>query len=179
MKRLSTITLFLSVLFAMALAAEAQMPPMKPGPEQKKLDYFAGNWVLDGNMKPGPMGPGGKMTETESNTWMDGGFFLAMKSDFKSAMGNGTEVSYLGYDPNEKMYTYDSFNSMGEADHSKGTVEGDTWTFTSDEKMGSVTWKGRFVMKVLSPTSYTFKFDMSQDGTTWNTVMDGTATKQK
>jgi len=178
MKRLSIIPVFLTLLFAVALSAQAQMAPLKTGPEQKKLDYFAGNWVMEGDMKPGPMGPGGKMTETESNTWMDGGFFLALKSDFKSSMGNGTEIAYLGYDPNEKLYTYDSFNSMGEADHSKGTLDGDTWTFNSEEKMGSMTVKGRFVMKIMSPTSYTFKFDMSQDGTNWMTVMDGKATKK-
>jgi hypothetical protein len=28
-----------------------------------------------------------------------------------------------GYDPQENVYTYDEFNSMGEADHFKGTVE--------------------------------------------------------
>lgn len=39
--------------------------------------------------------------------------------------------------------------------------------------------KGRFTMKVLSPTSYSFKYEMSQDGTTWNTVMDGKSTKDK
>ena len=33
-------------------------------------------------------------------------------------------------------------------------------------------------MKVVSPTSYTFKYEMSQDGTSWTTVMDGKATKK-
>jgi hypothetical protein len=37
--------------------------------------------------------------------------------------------------------------------------------------------KGRFTMKIVSPTSYTFKYEMSQDGTHWDTVMDGKATK--
>jgi len=94
-------------------------------------------------------------------------------------MGNGTETSYLGYDANDKVYTYDSFNSMGEADHSKGKVDGDTWTWASDSKMGGQTMKGQFIMKVSSSASYSFKFDMSPDGTTWTTVMGGKATKQK
>lgn len=45
-------------------------------------------------------------------------------------------------------------------------------------KMGPQTMKGRFSEKILSPTSYNFKFEMSTDGTTWNTVMDGKATKK-
>jgi hypothetical protein len=33
-------------------------------------------------------------------------------------------------------------------------------------------------MKILSPTSYTFKYEVSQDGN-WITVMDGKTTKTK
>ena len=39
--------------------------------------------------------------------------------------------------------------------------------------------KGRFTMKIASPTSYTFMSEMSEDGTKWSTVMDGKATKGK
>ncbi len=179
MKRISMLAVLLAVVFAIALNAQAQMEMPKPGPELKKLDMFAGSWTLEGDMKPGPMGPGGKSTETEQCKWMDGDFFLVCHTDFKSSMGNGIETSYLGYDADDKVYTYDSFNSMGEADHSKGTVDGDTWTWASDSKMGGQTMKGHFIMKVSSPASYSFKFDMSPDGTTWTTVMDGKATKQK
>jgi Protein of unknown function (DUF1579) len=178
MRRVSTITILLTLLFAVAVCAQAQMPAATPGPELKKLAFLAGNWAMDGDLKSGPMGPGGKVTGTEQIEWMEGGFFLVSHSTFKGAgMGNGTGISFYGYDPNEKVYTYDEFNSMGEAEHSKGTVDGDTWTWTSDEKMGGMTMKGRFTMKILSPTSYSFKFDMSQDGTTWTAVMDGKSTK--
>jgi len=33
-------------------------------------------------------------------------------------------------------------------------------------------------IKVLSPTSYSMKFEISMDGTTWTTFMDGKATKK-
>jgi len=39
--------------------------------------------------------------------------------------------------------------------------------------------KGRFTMKITSSTSYSFSFEMSQDGKTWTTVIDGKATKTK
>jgi len=54
----------------MSTAVSAQTPPPKPGPELKKLDIFAGTWTLDGTMKPGMMGPGGSMTESEKCEWM-------------------------------------------------------------------------------------------------------------
>jgi hypothetical protein len=61
----------------------------------------------------------------------------------------------------DKMYTYDSFNSLGEADHAKGTVDGDTWTWRSETRMGPRTIKGRLTIKMLSATAYNFKFEMS------------------
>jgi hypothetical protein len=45
--------------------------------------------------------------------------------------------------------------------------------------MAGMTMKGRFTMKVTSPASYNFTYEMSPDGTKWSTVMDGKATKGK
>jgi hypothetical protein len=162
----------------MAGVAMAQMQPPKPGAEVKKLEVFAGAWTLSGDMKPGVMGPGGSMTESEKCEWMDGGFYLVCHSDYKSSMGNGVGLSVMGYSAEDKAYTYREFNSFGEFDDSKGTLDGDTWTWTSDEKMGGMTMKGRFTIKVTSASSYTFLFEMSQDGTKWTTVMDGKGTKK-
>ena len=41
----------------------AQAPPTpKPGPEHKVIEYFIGKWTGQAEVKPGPFGPGGKMT---------------------------------------------------------------------------------------------------------------------
>ena len=87
LKRLSA-ALVISLLVAAFAAAQTQPQMPKPGPEVKKLDYFAGNWKTEGDMKPGPMGPGGKFSATEHNEWMDGGFFLLSHSDENSSMGS-------------------------------------------------------------------------------------------
>jgi hypothetical protein len=165
-------------IVAMCAAAFAQNESPKPGPELKKLDIFAGSWTLEGTMKAGAMGPGGNMTESEKCEWMDGNFYLVCHSDYKSSMGNGVGLAVMGYSTDDKTYTYREFNSYGEFDDSRGTLDGDTWTWTSDEKMGGMTMKGRFTIKMTSATTYTFSFDMSQDGTNWNPVMDGKATKK-
>jgi hypothetical protein len=176
---MKTTGMMLTACLLISASALAQMEMPKPGPEHKKLDMFAGSWTLDGDMKASPMGPGGKMTETEKCAWMEGGFFVVCNSIFKSSMGDGTGISVMGYSADDKAYTYREFNSWGEFDDSKGSVDGDTWTWTSDEKMGPNTMKGRFTMKIVSPTSYNFMFEMSQDGTKWTTIMDGKATKDK
>lgn len=172
------ITILLATLSIPAIAlGQADMP--KPGPEHKKLDMFAGSWTLNGDMKASSMGPGGKMTENESCEWMEGDFFLICHSSYQSSMGNGTGLSILGYSNDDKTYTYREFNSWGEFDDSKGANDGDTWTWTSNEKMGDKTMKSKFTMKIASPTSYTFTFEMSDDGAKWTTIMDGKATKEK
>lgn len=175
-------TILLSILSVstclLSVPSSAQMP--SPAPELKKLDFLAGNWTDQADMKPSPMMPeGGKMTMTEKNDWMPGGFFLTLHSNFTSEMGSGSGIAFMGYDTDAKQYTYDEFNSMGERSHSTGSVDGDTWTWVGDQKMGNQTIKGRFTMKVLSPTAYSFKYEMSPDGTAWNTVMDGKSTKEK
>ena len=182
MKRIAVFAVFV-LLFSVLIAA-AQGPPPKPtpAPELKKLDYFVGTWKTEGELKPGSMGPGspgGKFTELGHNSWMAGHFFLAEHTNAKSdVMGNLEEIAYLGYNTEEKVYTYDAFNSMGEAEHAKGTVEGDTWTWTSTEKMGGQTMKGRFTITVASPTSYTFKFEIApENSSNYTTIVEGKSTK--
>jgi hypothetical protein len=166
-----------AAVMMLAAAAMAQAPS-KPGPELKKLDVFVGTWAMDGTMKPGMMGPGGTMTETQKCEWMEGGFYMVCHSDYKSSMGNGVELSVMGYSTDDKAYTYHEFSSDGEMVDSKGKLDGDTWTWVNDEKMGGATMKGRFTIHMTSASSYTFVFDMSKDGTNWSTIVDGKATKK-
>jgi hypothetical protein len=169
-----------AVVVLMAACGVAQMEVPKPGPEHKKLDVFTGSWTLDGDMKPGPMGPGGKIVENEKCQWMEGGFYVVCNANFTSkAMGDGSGLTVMGYSSDDKVYSYREFNSWGEFTDSKGTLDGDKWAWTNDQKMGPMTMKGRFNMKMTSPTSYDFSYEISQDGTKWTTVMDGKATKNK
>jgi len=166
-------------LLICSLASVAQGPPMpKPGPEQARLKYFVGEWKTEGDMKASPMGPGGKFSSTDHNMML-GDFFLVLHSDGTSPMGKAKSVAFISFDPKDKMYAYDGYDSMGMHEMSKGNVSGDTWTYTSDEDMGGKVMHGRFTLKEVSPTSYTMKYDMSEDGKTWNTFMEGTATKVK
>ena len=166
------------ILFASNAMAQMDMP--KPGPERKKMEVFAGSWTLEGDMKPGPMGPGGKMTEKETCEWMEGNFFIVCHASYTSErMGSGVGLSVMGYSNDDKTYTYREFSGDGEFMDSRGKLDGDTWTWTGDEKMGGMTSKSRFTMKMTSATSYNFIFDTSQDGTNWTTLMEGKATKAK
>jgi len=172
--------IFLTGIVLFSLAAWAQGAP-KPGPEVKKLDYFVGTWTSDATIAQGPWGVGGKFSSTETSEWMDGNFFVVSHSDFKMPAelgGDGKEMSIMGYDTQQNVYIYEGFNSQGHHESSKGTVSGDTWTWTSEANYDGQDVKQRSTMKILSPTSFSMKFEVSMDGTTWNTFMEGRATKK-
>jgi len=172
--------ILVSILVLFATASWAQMAP-KPGPEVKKLDYFVGTWNVEGTIAPGPWGAGGKFSSTDSTEWMSGNFFVVGHSDFKlppEVGGEGKATSFMGYDTDENVYTYSEFNSQGRREVSKGTVSGDTWTWTSTQNYGGQEIKQKMTIKVLSPASYGLKFEISMDGTNWTTFMDAKATKK-
>ena len=162
--------------FATLTWAQAPEKP-KPAPELDRLNYFAGNWNTVTDMKASPYGPAGKYTSKDNSEWMPGKFFLVTHSMMNGPMGPGTQVAVMGYKTDDKVYTYDAYDSMGQANHSTGTVAGDTWTWTDEQKMGGKSFKGRFIIKELSPTSYSFKYDMQPEGGDWSTLLEGKSTK--
>jgi hypothetical protein len=175
MKRIAG-ALLVTLLYAVAAAQTTPASP-KPGPEVKKLDYFTGTWHLSGETKASPFGPAGKFTGTENNQWMPGGFFLISHSDESMPAGKATGMAIFGYDASSKVYTYQAYNSMGEAESAQGTLEGNIWTWTNEHKIGDKMMRGRYTVKTTSPTAYDFKFETAQEGGDWSTVMEGKATK--
>ncbi len=178
MKRMAAVVWMVFTLFGGLLVAQA--PPMpKAAAEHQRLHYFVGEWKNEGNMKASPWGPGGKFAGTDHDMML-GDFFLVLHTDGTSPMGAMKGVAVIGYDLKEKVYTYDSFDSMGMHELSKGTISGSTWTWLSPEQdMGGKKVKGRFILNEVSPTSYTYSYDMSTDGGAWANVMEGKATKVK
>ena len=180
MKRFKLAVLVISGLLTAAAAAQAQEKKMeapKPAPELKKLAFFAGNWRSEGEMKAGPWGAGGKMTGDGRCSWMSGGFFLVCHEESSGAMGKMTGLGVMGYDSAAKTYTWNGFNSMGENEHAAGSVDGKTWTYTNESMMYGKPMKGRYTMVETSPSSYDFKMETSEDGKTWNSMMEGKVTK--
>ena len=180
MKPVSMFACAILLIIICAVSLQAQMGPPTPAPELKKLDFMSGDWTAEGTMTAGPPGtPPTKWTMNSHAEWMDGNFFLVEHSEMDlGSMGKGKDLAVMGYDPDRKVYTYKAFNSMGEAEESTGTIDGDTWTWTGDQHFGGNTMKGRYTMKVLSPASYSMKFELSPDGKAWNTAMEGRATKK-
>ncbi|MBP7148429.1 MAG: DUF1579 family protein [Acidobacteria bacterium] len=171
---------WVALLAAAAPAALAQAPERPvPGPEHKKLEFFVGKWKGEADMKPNPFVPGGKYNSTDTCEWFDGNFAVVCRSEGSGPAGQMKSLGLIGYSPEEKVYTYYGLDNGGMMMTSvaRGTLQGDTWTFVDEAKMGGKTVKSRYTMRQLSPTSYSFKWETVGDKGEWVTVMEGKQTK--
>ncbi|HTY17566.1 MAG TPA: DUF1579 family protein [Myxococcota bacterium] len=176
-RRFVFVVVLTSLVAGAALAQQKPGPPL-PGAEVKKLEPFAGKWKGEAEMKPGPWGPGGKMTSESECTWFDGGFQLICRESGAGAMGKMKSESILGWSPEERIYKYMGFDSLGMMGTATGTVSGNTWTWTGSDKMGGKTIHSKYTVTLNTPTTQSFKWETSEDGKTWTTAAEGKSTKQ-
>ncbi len=178
MQRISMLLLLLVVCFATAVLAQAPAP--KPDPALRKLSVLVGHWTYDGEYKPGPLGPGGKITGVYDAHMILGGFFMQAQETEKGAMGETRNLEIDAYDPVNKTFTSDLYQSDGTKFSGTLTVAGNT-----------ITWAGRWVIAgrtyyfkepfVLAPDlmSGAAKGEISTDGKTWTPFFEGKFTKAK
>jgi hypothetical protein len=155
--------------------ALAQEGPPKPGPEHKKMEYFAGTWQFQGESKASAMGPAGPITFKETCEMFDGGFALICRSEGKGPMGPSKSLSIMTYDAEKKAYSYTGVESNAPVFIAYGQEANGTWSWSSEAKMGDKVMKTKVVIKQ-GPTSYDFNMEMS-DGGAFTPVMSGKSTK--
>lgn len=174
-------TLGLLALFAVASTALAQAPGglPKPGPDHKRLAYFEGKWTTEGQQKENPFGPAGKFSSKDTCEWILDGFFLKCASEGKDPLGPMKGIGLMGYDAENKVYTYYGADSRGMGVGGDGALKGNVWTWTSTVKMKDKTVKSRYVAAEASPTEYTFKWEMADEKGNWATLAEGKSTKAK
>ena len=175
------LTAFLLLIAAPILRAQGEPQMPKPSPEHQRLHYFVGDWQMEWETLPGPMGPGSKVTVTDHNEML-GDFFVVFHRKGRGPKGSGKEIGILGYDPSRKLYTYENFDNEGDIGRATATVSGDTWVLLAPQsdacqREGDKV-KERFTLKEVSPTSYTFITEISIDGGPWTKIEQGMATKK-
>jgi hypothetical protein len=141
------------------------------------MGYFAGNWKAEGMMKLSPTGNPAPFSLTETGEWVTEGFFLETRTKMKGPMGPINSVRVMGYNPENGLYTYNVYNSLGEHQMATGTLQGNTWTWTAEQKMNGVVVQARYIVTTVTPDSYTFKQEVAIHKGGWATVMEGTATR--
>ena len=176
MQRISVL-LFLLV-FCFATAMQAQAP--KPDPEVKKMHAWVGNWMFEGEITAGPLGPAGKHTGEMTCQMILGGFFLQCRWTDRGAAGETRGLEVDGYDPANKNFSSEIYFGGGGRFSGVLTISGKTWTYA-----GNWTIAGKqYQLK----DSYTFapdstratqKTEISADGETWTPFVESRWTKVK
>jgi hypothetical protein len=165
-------TLTLIIGATMTLAQNSSAP--QPGPEVKELGRYAGKWAVLGDVKPGGMGAGGRSTGSESCDWISNGFALLCRESVTTpGMGEITDVGIMSYDANAANYVFFQVNNFGAIWTGRGTVKGDTWTWTSEDTFDGKTMQLRFTVKWTSPDSYEFKNEIGPSSDSMTVMMDG------
>lgn len=161
-----------------AVAAQTTKPTKAtPGPEQKRIAYFAGQWNFQGEAKDSPLGPGGKITGTETCEWFAGGFQLVCRTKNSGPKGPGTGMGVIGYDPARKAYTYYAVSSHGDNIFVRGQVQDKVWTWTDEATIEGKKMKIVATVTEESPTSSSFKLEASVDGGPMTVIEQGKSTK--
>jgi hypothetical protein len=164
----------LLVFAAPALCAQAPAGPPPPGPEHKRIEYFAGRWTSVGDFKPGPMGPGGKMEARSVCEWFSGGFYLVCHYDGTMAGAPMKGLGIMGYHSERKRHTYYGIDNFGmPADVAYATPTADTWPWEGESTMGGQPVKGRYTIKVVSPDEYTWRWEMQMGSGPWTLIGEG------
>jgi len=154
-----------------------EMP--RPTTQHRKLEALAGTWTGQEKMMPSPWDPKGGTARSTNEARMDlDGMHLV--ADYKQERDG--RVTYrghgvFGYDPKRESYTMYWFDSMSydPGGPALGRWEGDTLAFQMQSPMGH----HRYVYRFLGEGKYEFRIEMSQDGRSFHTWMEGTWTRKK
>jgi hypothetical protein len=173
------IGLVMSSIFVIGLAGQA--PPIAPpSAEHQRLGAFVGNWTSVGEMKPGPMGPGGKMAGTDRIQWLPGNFAIERRFEGKGPMGSISGLEVIAYDTAKKSYTYTYVDNTGAVGGGTVTTNGPAWMFTGNGSMGGKTMHERCTL-TFGAGNATLKIacQVSGDGKSFAPMYEGNATKTK
>ena len=161
----------------------AQTPdqqPVKPGPEQKRLEVFLGKWINQGEAKASAYGPAGRITAAETFEWLPGGFFMIHRSEGRQGTNEVNWIEILGYDIRKKIYTTHTFDNFGNSALWQGRWNGNTLTWTADSYVAAKSLKERCAIDVSSPEKLYVKCENSTDGGShWQPTLQTTLTRAK
>jgi hypothetical protein len=163
-----------------AAAVRAQSPAPKPGPEQKKLEIWVGDWTYEGENMATPFRPASKHAGKASVRPILGGFFVEWHGEETGPAGTTLWLEIDGYDPLNKKFMWNNFSDDGSFNTVTYTIETNTVKCSGTSLQGEKQYKFRASV-VFAPDlmSSVEKGEISVDGKTWMPSYENRWTKIK
>lgn len=136
-----SLTSLLAVSLFVALPGLAGVASAQPAPEHEKLQYWNGRWKVESEIKPSASFAGGKLAGTEDCESF-ANLHVVCRSELTGPTGLYRSMRLISYVPALKQYAQYTIDSLGYASVAMGSLQGGTWTFTTDlgsAKIRSVT----------------------------------------
>jgi aconitase B len=122
----------ITVLLIAGLLGMSSIAAAQTTPDQKKLDVMVGKWSIEVDTKATPLSPASKASGTEECQWFANRHVMC-RSEAKGSAGTYSQMRTLSYLPARKQYVAYTVDSLGSAVVAYGQVNGDVWTFTTDQ----------------------------------------------
>lgn len=153
--------------------------PRPPG--MQKLAGSVGRWLGRGRVVATPSRPAYEFTYTEDIELLPGGSFLLMQWVYREPQGEGRGITVMGYDREARSYFSHTFDEAGKVNRFKGRLAGRRLVLdrvNTYERDGKV-MLSRYIRETVSPTRRLFRTEISSDGRSWSTIVEGVATKER
>lgn len=144
----------------------------RPTAEHETLRLFVGQWTGEETIHPSPMDPkgGAAKARVDNRLALDG---FAVVQDYEQERGGGVNFrghAVIWFDATKKQYVMDWWDTMGMGrSEFRGVFEGNRIALVNESPMG----QARATFDFPGGNRYTFRMDVSMDGTNWAPFMEG------
>ncbi len=168
------------IVICLVAPLRAQTSFHKPDSELKELNGLVGHWTYEGEYKPGPLGGGGKVKGVWDAHTILGGFFLQVEESEKIGAGELHVIGIVSYDPVNKEFDTDWYQSDGSRYSGTLTISGNTFVWAGPLEIKGMIYQYRETF-VCTPDfmSGTSKGEFSTDGDTWTPFWEAKFVKAK
>ncbi len=149
----------------------------RPGEPHRRLQELVGSWVGKERLSPSPWDPvgGEAVGRIENRAALDG--FVVVQDYGQERNGAVTFRGHgiFSWDAPRGSYVLHWFDSMGMPPNEyRGNFDGNVLSLSNQGPQGH----SRAVFDLGEPGRYVFRMDFSQDGSHWQTLMEGQYSRQ-
>jgi hypothetical protein len=168
---------FVAILLLCSAAAAAFVPAGQKPSENKeiaKLGAFLGKWNTTGEMKDTPYSKASAPASITDCNWSANRGFLICDQRIQTAAGVRNDLSIYTYNEKNREFAFFGVSRDDpEPRATKLTIEGDLWTYSSDETDGSKRIHFRTTNQFTSPDTVVWRSEYSEDGSHWILMGEG------